>query len=449
MTSDLHTEFPVSMEAARWIAEHDQNTIPRSAFAFAKHALLDCFGCMIAGQSEPLAEILLAEFAASENGECSLVARTERTSLHNAALINGAAAHALDFDDVHRRLHGHPTACVAPATLALGEKLGASGQDVLTAFIIGTEVACALGEMCEEGHYEAGFHATGTLGTFGAAAAAARLMGLDVNSTATALGIAASQAAGLKANFGTMTKPLHAGKAAMNGLIAARLAARGFTANQAAIEAPHGFAQAQVPDFEAAPIRYENTAPYAVEEMLYKFHASCFLTHSTLNAIRKLRIEHGLKLDDVEKASLKVRASHASVCCIPAPVSGLEIKFSIQHLAAMGLDGVDTSALGTYCDENANDPRFIAARGRIDLDLTDDIDRSGAVVSVELKDGRRLSAEDNVGIPAQNPTEQWDRLCDKFQALAVPVVGSKRVESIIGKIADLETAGDVSTLMNA
>lgn len=439
--------FPVTMDAARWVASLAPGDIPEDACTRAKHVLLDWLGCTIAGRNEPLSKILYEEFAAS-TGDSTLIATGKRAGLFDAALINGAAAHALDYDDVNRQLHGHPTACIAPAVMLLAEQTGSSGRDALVAFIAGTEVACSLGSMCEEGHYEAGFHATGTMGTFGAAAGAAKLMGLDAEKTAMALGIAASQASGLKANFGTMTKPFHAGKAAMNGLLAARLAARGFTASHEAIEGAHGFAQAMVPGFEGSSLRPDPGAPWAVENMLYKYHAACFLTHSTLNAIRLLREEHDIELDDVESATLKVRSTHASVCCIPEPATGLEIKFSIQHLAAMGFDGADTSALETYSDANANDPRYVEARKRMHLDLVDGMDRSASKVTVTLKDGRTLTAEDNVGIPAADHGEQWKRLSAKFHALAVPIIGTDKAEHAAALIDSLDGQDSVRELMS-
>ncbi len=441
--------FPVTADAAEWTASVRAEDIPASAYERAKHVLLDSIGCTVAGHAEPLAAILRDELLDGGGGLCTVFADGTHARLLDAALVNGATAHALDYDDVNRKLHGHPTACIAPAVLALAEVLGTSGQDLLTSFIVGTEVACSLGEMCDEGHYEAGFHATGTMGTFGAAAACARLMGLDAVATANALGIAASQASGLKANFGTMTKPFHAGKAAMNGLLAARLAARGFTASSEAIEGAHGFSQATAPGFNAAAIRGSDDAPYAVEDMLYKYHAACFLTHSSLNAIRRLRDEHDIGLDDVETAKLKFRETHLSVCCIPEPATGLEIKFSINHLAAMGLDGADTGALETYSDANATDPRYVEARKRMLLDPVQEMDRSAAVVTLQLKDGRTLAAEDNVGVPAADTEEQWRRLSEKFASLATPVIGAERTAEAIARIDALEKEANVSALMKA
>jgi 2-methylcitrate dehydratase PrpD len=442
--------FPVTADLAEWVASLKAGDISPVAMTWAKHALLDWFGVTLAGAREPLVDMLAEEYSAGPQGTCTLVGRGAKASLHEAALINGAAGHALDYDDTHRRLHGHPSVCVAPVSLALGEELNASGKDVLASFVAGVEVGCNLGEMSDEGHYEKGFHATGTMGTFGAAAAAAKLLGLDAEATARALGIAASQAAGLKCNFGTMTKPFHAAKAAANGLLAARLAARGFTANEAAIEAEQGFAATQVPDFRAGALRPDPSRAFAVEEMLFKYHAACYLTHSSLEAIGQLRANHGITLDDVKTITLHIRPTHNTVCCIPVPESGLEVKFSIKHLAVMSLDGIDTSALASYSDANARDPRYCAAREqKVRIDWQDDIDRMGAAVTIELADGQTVTAEANVGIPASDIDEQWRKLSSKFIALTEPLIGAGRSSEITELLGSLENQADIATLMRS
>jgi 2-methylcitrate dehydratase PrpD len=442
--------FPVTQDFADWVAALSPEDIPESAFAWARHALLDWFAVTIAAQREPLVEMLVAECAGSEDDPCTLVGQGRRARPLEAALINGSASHALDYDDVNRRLHGHPTVCMAGAALALGEALKASGRDVLAAFIAGTEVGCNLGEMSDEGHYEAGYHATGTMGTFGAAAAAARLMRLDAERTARAFGIAASQASGLKCNFGTMTKPLHAGKGAMNGLLAARLAARGFTANTGAVEAPQGFADTQVPGFDGGPVRPDPARAFAVEGTLFKYHAACYLTHACLEAIGELREKHGVTLDGIETATLYFRPTHLSVCCIPAPKTGLEIKFSIAHLAAMALDGVDTAALESYSNANANNHRYVAAREeKVRMEPRDEIDRLAGLVMVEMKDGRKLEEAGDVGKPARDLDAQWDRLSAKFAALTHPVIGEARANALRDAIAGLGDAADLKALMEA
>ncbi len=433
-------------DISRWVAGLDARDISNEAYTWAKHAFLDWFGVTIAGTSEPLVDILIAELADSGTGPCSIVGRDLKANLLNAVLINGTTSHALDYDDVNRRLHGHPTVVTAPVALALGEFSKASGRDVLAALIAGTEVACAIGEMADEGHYEAGFHATATIGTFGAAATAAKLMGLSSRSTAQALGLAASQAAGLKCNFGTMTKPLHAGKATMNGLLAARLVARGFTAREDAIEAPQGFAAAMAPGFKAGVAEPHPEGNFAIQETLFKYHAACYLTHSTIEAVKELRAKHSVGLDDFAQMTIRVRPSHFSVCNIPDPATGLEIKFSIRHCAAMALAGIDTGALETYSDHLASDERLKAARERIVLEPLDNIDRMAAKVSIDLKDGRTIVAEHNVGIPATDIDRQWERLTTKFRSLCVPLIGETRTESLIEQIGKLDEADTVNAL---
>lgn len=444
---DEERSFPITRDFADWTAGLTADAIPAKAYERARHALLDWFAVTVAARSEPLLAILGEQYGGGE-GPCSLVGLEGGARPHDAALINGAASHALDYDDVNRRLHGHPTVCVATAALVLGEALGASGRDVLAAFIAGTEVACNLGERSDEGHYEAGFHATGTMGAFGAAAAGAKLLGLDAEGTAHALGIAASQASGLKCNFGTMTKPLHAGKGAMNGVIAAQLAAKGFTANTQAIEAPYGFAHTQAPDFDAGPIRPDPARAFAVEENLFKYHAACYLTHACLEAIGELRAKHGLTLDDAKAVTLRFRPTHLSVCCIPAPKTGLEIKFSIAHLAIMALDGVDTAALESYSDANANDPRYIGAReAKLRIEPDSKVDRMAGVVVVETGDGRTLVAEGDAGKPAADDAAQWDRLSAKFAALTHPAIGAARAQELREAIRGLDAAAGIGGLM--
>ncbi len=444
------SELAPTRDLARWSSALAASQVPDSAVLWAKHALLDWFGVTIAGSREDLAPLLLEEFGGTD-GPVTLVALNARAKAHDAALINGTLSHALDYDDVNADMGGHPTAPVGAAALALGEALGKSGRDVLLAFIAGYEVECQIGAMAGQSHYEKGFHATGTFGTFGATAAAARLMGLDAQQTAIAFGIAASEAAGLKYNFGTMTKPLHVGKAAMNGVIAARLAARGFTARDDAIEGPQGFAYTQVPEFTPRAIRPDAAAPFEVEANLFKYHAACYLTHSTIEAIRDLKRRHNIGLGDVEKITLKVDPGHLKVCDIPEPKTGLEIKFSIRHLAAMALGGEDTAALGTYSDEMANRPVYRDGSRRVSIDTKPlpQEHRHGAAVAIVLKDGRELLTETNVGIPARDVAAQGEKLRAKFHSLAEPVVGRNRTGEALRLIERFETLDSLKPLMVA
>ena len=441
-------KIELTKDLGRWVAEFKAEDIPEHSYTWAKHAILDILGVAIAGTREPLADILFAEFVDDVGGDATVIGRDASASVLNTALINGTLAHALDYDDVNGRLHGHPTTVTAPVALALGEMLNASGRDVLAAFVVGTEVGCLLGEMAGDGHYDLGFHATGTMGTFAAAAVAAHLMKLDAEETTQALGIAASQASGLKANFGTMTKPFHAGKACMNGLLAARLAARGFTAHDDAIEGHQGFAHTQAPGFESQPVRPDLSRPLGIDQTLFKYHAACYLTHSPIEAIKALRSDEGIGLDDMEAMKLFVSKGHKDVCDIPEPETGLEIKFGIRHLCCMALDGANTAALETYSDENAADARYVSARRKVSLEPGDpSAHRHGAVVTIVLKDGRALTAQANVAVPATDLDEQWAKLSEKFEALTAPVVGAGNAAKLRGLVAEMDQAADVSAMM--
>ena len=230
--------------------------LPEPVREVARQCVLDYLGCAIAGARDPLVGMLLDEVAeAGGTAQASVVGYSSRLPALSAALVNGAAGHALDYDDVNIAMPGHPSVAVLPGLLALAELRGSSGREVLAAFVAGYETACHIGAVLSPGHYAQGFHSTATIGSFGAAAACARLLGLDAETIATALGIAGTQAAGLKSQFGTMCKPFHAGKAAQNGLLAARLAARGFSSRTDLIECVQGFAATHGPDFSPEAAR--------------------------------------------------------------------------------------------------------------------------------------------------------------------------------------------------
>jgi 2-methylcitrate dehydratase PrpD len=288
--------------------------LPDRVVLVAKTCLLDWLGCALAGSREPLTDILAAEVDA--DGPATLIGRDRGASPHWAALVNGAAGHALDYDDTHLHMSGHPTAPVAPAVLALAESSGSSGRDIVAAFVAGVETECRLGAVMGAGHYAVGWHATGTMGTFGAAAACASLLGVAEERWLHAFGLAGTQAAGLKSVFGSMAKPLHAGKAAANGLLAARLAANGFTSNPDIVDTHQGFAVTHTSTFRPDVLDHLEDR-WLVAETLFKYHASCYLTHSAMEATRAL----GVRADDVESARVIVPPGHMDVCGIPEPTA--------------------------------------------------------------------------------------------------------------------------------
>jgi 2-methylcitrate dehydratase PrpD len=423
--------------------------IPETVRDWARQCVLDYVGCGIAGASDDLVTILLAEMQEHGGKEvASILGHAGRLPVASAAMVNGAASHALDFDDVNLAMPGHPSVAILPALLALAEERGSSGADVLTAFVAGYELQCRIGRTISPGHYDVlGFHATATVGSFGAAAACAHLLGLDAEKFATALGIAGTQAAGLKSMFGTMCKPLHAGKAAYHGLLAAKLAARGFTSRTDVIECGQGFARTHSPDFN--PDRAFDTPPngWWIANNLFKYHASCYMTHAAIESARKLREQHGFVPDQVERIDVRLEESCDRICNIPAPATGLEAKFSLRLTTAMGLAGVDTSRLSTFSREVAADPVLIGLRDKVSLDFRTGIPNTFTEIELSLRDGSRFTARHDAGIPAVDVAHQGKRLEAKFAALADPVLGTEKAARLIADIGRLDSLAEVRGIL--
>lgn len=423
--------------------------IPETARSWARQCILDYLGCTIAGAADPLVGMLLAEMREQGGNEAAtILAHKGKLPAASAALVNGAASHALDFDDVNLAMPGHPSVAILPGLLALAEERGASGQEVLTAFVAGYELQCRIGRVIAPGHYDGlGFHSTATVGSFGAAAACAHLLGLDADASARALGIAGTQAAGLKSMFGTMCKPLHAGKASYHGLLAAKLAARGFTSRTDVLECPQGFARTHSPDFH--PERAFDAPPgdWYVVNNLFKYHASCYMTHAAIDAARTLREQHGFAPADVEAIDVRLEEACDRICNIPAPVTGLEAKFSLRLTTAMGLAGVDTSRLASYSETVAGDPVLVGLRDKVSLNFQTGIPNTFSEVSLRLRDGRNISAQHDSGVPAADVAKQGARLEAKFIALVDSVLGADRAARLIESVRRFDALPDIRPLM--
>jgi 2-methylcitrate dehydratase PrpD len=421
--------------------------LPAPVRELARQCVLDYLGCAVAGAGDPLVRLLLDEMAeAGGTAQASVVGHRVRLPALTAALVNGAAGHALDYDDVNLAMPGHPSVAILPGLLALAELKGNSGREVVTAFVAGYETACHIGMALQPGHYALGFHSTATIGSFGAAAACARLLGLDAEATATALGIAGTQAAGLKSQFGTMCKPFHAGKASQNGLMAARLAARGFSSRADLLECDQGFAATHGPDFspEAALAAPENG--FHLFANLFKYHAACYMTHAPIECARRVRHEHGPTPDRIAAITLRLDAGCDRICNIPAPVDGLQSKFSLRQTVAMALAGVDTASLAAYSEAAARDPELIRLREMVALDFHSGWPSTLAEIEVTLADGRRVSARHDAGIPAADIADQGERLAAKFGALAEPVLGAPRSRELRQMVAGLDGLTEIGGL---
>ena len=438
---------PVTQALAERSAALRYDDIPTDVRELARQCLLDWFAVTLAGSREDLSRILLEE-ALEQGGraQATLIGHAARTATQQAALVNGAASHALDYDDVNMALTGHPTVAIVPGLLALAEARGAGGAEVVAAFVAGYETLCRIGRLVAPGHYERGFHSTGTVGSFGAAAACAHLLGLGAAATAVALGIAGTQAAGLKSMFGTMCKPLHAGKAAQNGLFAASLAARGFSSREDVLDCAQGFADAQSPDFNPEAALAEPPGGWHLRHNLFKYHAACYLTHAPIECARALRREHGLAAEAVRAVELTVDSGAARVCNIAAPRTGLEAKFSLRLTTAMALAGLDTARLSTYSAASAADATLQRLRDQVAVEFARDWPHTLAELKVTRADGSVLAARYDSGVPATDLDGQGSRLEAKFLSLAAPVLGDKQAEQLAAAVAAVDELGSIAEL---
>ena len=445
------------MEITRILAEYVAQTgyadLPEEAVTQARRAVLDTLGVTLAGSAEPAARIA-AEVVSAEGGKpaATVIGQGFAAPARSAALVNGTAAHALDFDDVTTSMRGHPSPPLLPALLAVGEETNAAGRDVIAAYVLGFEVQCKVGRGLGQSHYPHGWHATSTLGTLGAAAASAKLYGLDVDRTRLALGIATSLAGGSRQNFGTMTKPLHPGHAAACGILAAQLAARGFTADEAIVEAPLGFLNLFSPAKDARPelVLEQLGRPLDIVTpgIGVKKYPCCYNTHRALDAILELRDEHRFGADEVDR--IVVTVPHGSVQALihPRPTTGLEGKFSMHYcMAAAVLDG--SPVLDTFLDAAVQRPQAQELLRRVDLVETPEpapLDGGYADVAVALRGGAtiRHRVDDPRGAPTRPLT--WDELAAKYRDCAARVIGHAATEQSLAVIAELEQLAAVSEL---
>ena len=324
----------LTRELGEFIARLQYRDLPPEGIRVAKLGFVDCVGVMIAGSVEPVAEIVARTVLdGCEKPEASIFFSDKRAPAPLAAWVNGTAAHALDYDDAG----GHRSAILVPTLLAEGEALGASGEDMITAYVAGFEVWSELA-LREKGHlHEKGWHPTGIYGAMAAAAAASKLRGLDAERTATALAIAASEACGLVANFGSMVKPFHAGNSARSGIVAARLAANGMTASANALEHERGFLSAvsQHGDFDATrPVKAGREWRIGIEGVSIKKFPTCYCTHRAIDAMLDLVAANKVKAADVDEIEVLIGKTQRAILHADNATTGLEGKFSIQFAMA-------------------------------------------------------------------------------------------------------------------
>jgi 2-methylcitrate dehydratase PrpD len=398
---------------------------PAEARSRAATALLDTVGVTLAGAAEPAGRIVQRMVAAEGGTACTVLGASSRASASGAALANGTAGHALDFDDMCFVSLAHPSAPLVSALLAASELQRSSGTGLLDAYAVGFEIEARLGRLINPRHYQRGWHCTSTLGTIGAAAAVSRLLGMSVEAAGHSLAIAASEASGLKENFGTMVKPLHAGLAARNGIHAALLAQGGFTASSLALDGPQGFIRAMDGESNALAEALDDLGRrWEIVEtgITVKLYPSCAGTHPSLDALLELRRREQFTAEDVERIEIDVDSITPTILIYERPVSGLEGKFSMPFCAAaaVAFGQVD---LSTFDDQTVSNPRVESLMRRVAMRVDHSLDGiaeplTQAKVNLRLHDGRVLTQRANGarGYPAQPASDA--ELDAKFMSCA-------------------------------
>jgi 2-methylcitrate dehydratase PrpD len=429
--------------------------LPGEAIAMAKDAILDTVGVTLAGAHDnTTAVVTRALRKTAAPGPALIFGGSEHLDVLSAALINGVAAHAFDFDDCNNTIGGHPSAPILPALWAIGA--GYSGKAFLTAYAAGVECETRLGRAVNFHHYDKGWHPTATLGTFGSAAACGHLLGLTTGQLANALALAASMASGIKANFGTMTKPFHVGQTTRNGLCAALLAKEGMTANPDALEHPQGFFAVYngAGTYDASRVLAHWADPFELTDpgIAFKRHPCCGSTHPAADAMLHLRATHGLRAQDIAKVESWTHPRRLAHTNRPDPKSGLDGKFSIQYVLARALmHGL--LRLEDFSDAAVRDVSARALMAKVHA--TPDPDASAetddhffARVRVTTVSGATFEhyVDRPLGRDRGHPLPP-STLVAKFRDCASAVLDADSAEALVRLIADLDNVADVADVL--
>lgn len=417
--------------------------VPETTWRWAQHSVLDWYGVTLAGSTQPLSRLLRDEYADS-SGPAAIVGTSATADVRTAALLNGAASHALDFDDSNKAGGGHhPSAPVLPAALAVAQAEQSPGTEFLAAVVAGFEFSYRIGAVMGSGLFKKGWHPTSALGVFGALAAAATLLKLDEEQFGNAFGIAASLSAGLQGNFGTMTKPLHAGLAAQSGVTAARLGRRGITARADALETMAGLAEL-MGDGAVHPDELGQLADaWITTRTIFKYHASCLGTHAPIEAARAASA--GVGRDEVDTVVVTVNPMSTRICRFDYPSTGLEAKFSIRAATALTLLKDNTGDPATFSDERVHAPDFLDMMTRIEVRADPGVPSQNSYVALDARGGRQFKGRADSSIPALDADEQEAKLRRKFLALGGPALGN-RATDLAGRLLDVRSVANMAAL---
>jgi len=430
---------------AEFVAQHPSRGWSDAVDHEAHRTFYNWLGCAIGAAHHEAADAAVAAVRLLEpSAQATVLGRSEKLDMGSAALVNGITSHTFDFDDTHLKTIIHPAGPVASAVLALAEQRGLPGRDVIDALVLGIDVACRVGNTMYPDHYDRGWHITGSTGMLGAAAACARLLRLDAQQTAMALGIAASQPVGLREQFGTMTKPFHPGGAARAGLMSALLASQGFTSSPKALEAPRGFIQVASDKRAWNEITDELGQRFEISFNTYKPFACGIVIHPSIDACAQLR-ERGVQHEQVERIDLRVHSLVLELTGKKEPQDGLQGKFSVYHGCAAGLI-YGRAGEEEFSDAVVRDPLVVATRNKVQAVVDETIDEAEVKVSALLKNGERIDVHVEHAIGSLQKPLSDAQLQAKFDALVVPVLGQARAQAITQACWALGSAADVRSL---
>ena len=452
-------EIPATDAVVDFIASTTFTDIPPEALHIGKRCIADGLGVILAGSATPASEILRAQVR--EDGsreEATILGRDSfRTRAASAALVNATSGHAHDYDDTQLstaadRIFGlltHPTIPPLAAALAVGERLGVSGRTMLEAFLVGFEVECKIADAIQPTHYKQGFHTSGTIGAFGAMAASAKLLKLDRAALAHAIGITASMSSGIRVSFGTMTKPLHVGRAAFNGVTAAELAAKGFTAGAGALDGQWGFFQVTGGGFEADRIVGALGRPWTIVSpgvSIKPYPCGC-LGHPTMDALLTLVTGHDVKPEQIRRIRLRAGSNILNPLRYTIASTELEAKFCPAFmLSAVALRR--RAGVNEFSDEFVRSAPVQAMMRRVDTVFDQEIENQGfvkmlSIVEVELEDGRVLTQASGPYRGGPDRPFTTEELRGKFTECGSLVLPPDRLEAIFARIDSIDAIGNV------
>jgi 2-methylcitrate dehydratase PrpD len=445
--TDAAAAKDVTRRLARFVVGSRKEDIPEAVRKEATRTLLNWVACAVGGSRHASVDIAIRALAPfSGPAQATILGRHERVDALSAALMNGISSHVFDFDDTHLRTVIHPAGPVLPAAFAWSEYKGASGADLLHALVLGAEVECRVGNAVYPAHYDVGWHITGTVGPFGAAAAIGKLMGLNEQQMTWALGIAATQPVGLREMFGSMTKSFHPGRAAQNGFTAALLAEQNFTSSNAALEAARGWTNVLSSTRNYRAITDNLGAHYEISENTYKPFPCGVVIHPAIDGCLQVREQYGLKADEIARIELRVHPLVLELTGKKTPQGGLEGKFSVYHAVAAA---IVEGKVGEpqFSDAAVSNPATVALRGRVNAVVDSAIAEDQVRITIIMKDQRRLEKFiEHCAGSTRNPMTNA-QLEAKFHGLTegiLPAGRSRQLMELCWKIESLSEAAQVA-----